>query len=672
MPGTMKGQLVNGRPGAHADAIDFAALQSALAGQFSLERELGRGGMGVVYLAREVQLDRPVAIKVLPPALAAQSAVRERFLREARTAARLSHPNIVPVYRAGEAGGFVFFVMAYVDGQTLGNHVRRRGALSPHEVAKVVRDVGWALAYAHARGVVHRDVKPENILLERETGRVLVTDFGIAALIDRGGALMNQGAHPPDQGAHPHGGAPAAEHGAGPVTTVLGTAHFMSPEQASGRRVDGRSDLYSLGVVAWYALTGRPPFDGPTEAVLAKHRSEAPPSLLAANPAVPPALAEAVRRAMAKSPDDRYPDAEAFAEAVALSVARHARLSAPLHAWLAGGDDARPVVAVAMGLLAIAVAHGGLWEELAAFVAAAVVAAGVSDLVVVRGLFAAGYRLGDLRRAIDEVRTRERGARGARARANLHAEGAPPPVGPRTFGSTFVRVLGASATVLALAAAAVDVRSDGHLSPGSAEMAALALAGGLLLGAPRRRPFGILPAIRARVWRSRAGDALARLMSWHWAAARERAAPPWAAEAMLGRATQSLFAALPARARDELRDFPGMIQQLEDEAGTLRGRIDQLSGVLATLEADQDADPGAPAQVAERRRAAITEARAERDAAGRQLATAVSALETIRLDLLDRHANPGGASGPTEPRGAPDAHDVSAAPGSAAPRRAPS
>src|SRR5438552_17653511 len=160
----------------------FLSFQAAVAGRYSLERGLGRGGMGVVYLAREVRLDRPVAVKLLPPAQARDAALRERFLREARTAAKLSHPHIVPIFAVDEVGEFVFFAMAYVAGETLTERVARRGPLAPSEAARVLREIAWALAYAHPQALVHRDVKPDHIMIEEASGRALVADFGIAGL----------------------------------------------------------------------------------------------------------------------------------------------------------------------------------------------------------------------------------------------------------------------------------------------------------------------------------------------------------------------------------------------------------------------------------------------------------------------------------------------------------
>src|SRR3954466_15091696 len=160
----------------------FLAFQHALTGHYSIDREIGRGGMGVVYMAREVHLDRPVAIKLLPPErVASQPQLRDRFLREARLAAKLSHPNIIPIHAVEERDGFVYYVMAFIDGETLTQRVRSRGPMPSTEAARVLREVAWALAYAHGQGLVHRDVKPDNILLETASGRVLVADFGIAA-----------------------------------------------------------------------------------------------------------------------------------------------------------------------------------------------------------------------------------------------------------------------------------------------------------------------------------------------------------------------------------------------------------------------------------------------------------------------------------------------------------
>lgn len=273
------------------------ALAPLLAGSYTLERELGRGGMGVVYLAREVRLDRLVAIKVLPPHLAGDATVRERFLREARTAAQLSHPNIVPIYRAEETGGFAYFAMAFIEGENLVERVRDRGPLPAADVVRWLRESAWALAYAHARGVIHRDIKAANIMVERGSGRAVVTDFGIAR-DTRAASLTEAG-------------------------EVVGTVHYMSPEQANGEPLDGRSDLYSLGVAGFQALSGRLPFEGdnPAALLLAVSSREAP-SLATVAPQVPRPLVDVIDRCLRKNREDRYATGEALAEALGQALER--------------------------------------------------------------------------------------------------------------------------------------------------------------------------------------------------------------------------------------------------------------------------------------------------------------------------------------------------------------
>jgi hypothetical protein len=259
-------------------SAEFLTLQQVLAGRYSIERELGRGGMGIVLLARDVALDRLVAIKLLPPQLAT-AAARDRFLREARTAAGLSHPNIVPIHAVEQAGDLVFFVMGFVDGETLRERVERTGPLTPRLATKIMQEVAWALAYAHQRGVIHRDIKPDNIMIERATERALVTDFGIA-LGRRGG-----------------------QGGAG---EVVGTARYMSPEQALGETVDARSDLYSLAATMFFALTGRPPFEAANlPAVLTQQVSRPAPLLQQVRPGVPARLAQVIDRCLKKVPAER-------------------------------------------------------------------------------------------------------------------------------------------------------------------------------------------------------------------------------------------------------------------------------------------------------------------------------------------------------------------------------
>ena len=268
-----------------------ARLAEALGDAYTIEGEVGRGGMGVVYRARDERLQRRVAIKVLPPELAFQKDIRERFTREAQTAAKLSHPHIVPIHTVGEGQGLVYFVMGYVDGESVAGRIRRRGKLPVDEARRIMGEAADALSAAHALSIIHRDIKPDNILLEGSRGRVMVTDFGIAkALSSTSGATLT---------------------GAG---VAIGTPAFMSPEQAAGEReIDGRSDVYSLGVVAFQMLTGELPFTAPTVAgILMKQITEPAPDIRLRRPDVPEDLALAVSRCLEKDPENRWPSADAL------------------------------------------------------------------------------------------------------------------------------------------------------------------------------------------------------------------------------------------------------------------------------------------------------------------------------------------------------------------------
>jgi serine/threonine protein kinase len=266
-------------------------LKDTLGDAYTIEGEIGRGGMGVVYRARDERLQRRVAIKVLPPELAFQKDIRERFTREAQTAARLSHPHIVPIHDVGEGYGLVYFVMGYVEGESLGARIKRRGKLPPEEARRIMKETADALSAAHGMSVIHRDIKPDNILLEGTRGRVMVTDFGIAKAVSGSSGATLTG-----------------------VGVAIGTPQFMSPEQAAGEReIDGRSDVYSLGVVTYQMLTGELPFNAPTVAgILMKQITEAAPVLHLSRPEVPEDLSLAVARCLEKDPENRWPTADAL------------------------------------------------------------------------------------------------------------------------------------------------------------------------------------------------------------------------------------------------------------------------------------------------------------------------------------------------------------------------
>ena len=278
--------------------VEVARVRKALASRYRVERVVGEGGMATVYLAIDLKHHRKVALKVMRPELAATLG-SERFLREVEIAARLSHPHILPMHDSGEAEGLLYYVMPYIEGETLRDRIKREGQLPVEEALRLAREIAEALAYAHSQGVVHRDMKPANVLLS--AGHALVADFGIARAMG-GDAITHTG-------------------------LAIGTPQYMSPEQAMGdRELDGRTDIYAVGAVLYEMLAGVPPFAGPnSQAILTRSLTEPPRALTAARPAISPAVNSVVIQALAKAPTDRFPDAKAFADALqrALDQARH-------------------------------------------------------------------------------------------------------------------------------------------------------------------------------------------------------------------------------------------------------------------------------------------------------------------------------------------------------------
>jgi serine/threonine-protein kinase len=585
---------------------EFLELQAALAGEYSLERELGRGGMGIVYLARDVHLDRDVAIKVLPSHGARSAESRERFLREARTAAGLSHPHIVPIHRVGEADGFVFFVMSYVEGETLGERLRRKGPLSPADATRMLREVAWALAYAHGRGIVHRDVKPDNILLEAGTGRALVTDFGIAQ-------------------------ASGADVSSTDPGKIVGTAHFMSPEQAASAPVDGRSDIYSLGVVGYLAVSGRLPFEATNvPALLVRQATEAPPSVLRVAPGLPPALGAAIDRCLSRDPADRFADGEALASAVAPTSEARPALPPTLRAWLIArnpllvpylGWSAFFSILTAGNLYAVVTRNPGssIWDVafLAAVASSPLVPIVGFHLNQARRQFRAGHTLADLRAAL-QIERRERAEADALAREDEEA------TGRRVLRLGTV----ASATWLAVTfilglQGTIHERFTGiwwFLTPVLTTLGLGALSNALgVQFIPEKIREWWQTGIRDRLWNGRAGEWLSRRLG---APERSRAIGGGVfrpTEAALGLAASELFVALPKAYREQLAELPTIVAALEARAAGARAEIDVVAA-LAPSSAD----------------AKVLEAR--RTAASTQLTESVAALEGIRLDLLRLHA----------------------------------
>jgi serine/threonine-protein kinase len=266
-------------------------LQRLVEGKYQITRMVGKGGMGAVFLAQDLTLDREVAIKVLPPDISQDPKVIQRFQQEAKTAAKLDHTNIIPIYRVESEGGLNYFVMKYIAGTSLEDVLEQKQPLSAEYIQRVLWEAACALGHAHQRGIVHRDVKPANIMFDHD-GRVMLTDFGISKALQAASGFTGTG-------------------------MIIGTPHYMAPEQAKGQQVDGRADQYSLGVVGYRMITAQLPFSGDSvHTILYKHIFEPAPRTSSIRHDLPPHLSESISRALAKEPEQRYPTMEDFATAV--------------------------------------------------------------------------------------------------------------------------------------------------------------------------------------------------------------------------------------------------------------------------------------------------------------------------------------------------------------------
>jgi serine/threonine-protein kinase len=561
-------------------------------------------------LAREVRLDRPVAIKLLPPQLASDERLKDRFLREARLAARLSHPYIVPIHAVDEIGEFVFYVMSYVDGETLAQRVAQRGALPPEEATRILREVAWALAYAHGQGVVHRDVKPANILLERGSGRAMVADFGIARMVQTTGETV------------------AGE--------VLGTPEYMSPEQASGESVDGRSDLYSLGVTGFYAVSGTLPFTATTaHAMLAQHLTKPPPPLASAAKNVPRSLAVAIDRCLQKDPAARFDRGEALADALAPGLEKKADVPVPIRTFL----DRRHILplllvplfaaAWAMPLLSFLTRSAPFFIQVASALLVGIAALGGPVWYIayrLRRVLRLGYGPDDI-------------AAGLRGMFERKREEFLFDFGPERGSRE--RVLGAvSVGALGVAVVSGIISSQIKEFTPSFGMAivtfVIALQVGVISGVFSVRWYRIRKGTAAnwliKLWRGPIGGFLAKIASINLGTRTAAADRP--TEMAIAMNAEEMYAKLSKPQRLQLGAVPEVLRHLQDQAHGMRERMVELDAAVSAAQGSR---------AGERQTALLADLRAARAASESRLAEVVGALENLRLDLLRIHAGAGDA-----------------------------
>ena len=589
-------------PGAVDDPI-VRELEQAIAGRYAIERELGRGGMGAVFLARDLRLDRLVAIKVLPPELAVRPELRERFLRETRTAASFSHPNIVSVHSVEETPGLLFFVMSYIEGETLSQRVKRQGPLPVPEAIRLLQEVAWALSYAHGRGVVHRDIKPDNVLLERATGRALVMDFGIARSMAASGLTQ--------------------------MGETVGTPHFMSPEQAAGDKVDGRSDLYSLGVVGYFALTGGLPFDADSaQAVMVAHISQPAPQVSRLRPDLPAPLAAAIDRCLAKNPDERYSSGEGLVEALEQVRGRQVDIHPAIRVWTVRSDQFFRNGLILALVLPQFVRFGARSAQLvfATVIFVVVVPALWSQIVLgMRELARQGFGYGDLRNGVLAI--------DAERQAVVAAMRADPRYARSRRGRWLVLLAGFITSILTLV---IAFSGRQQKAPGSYTVSAAALVA-LFLGlclfmicvvstAATLASSGGFDRRVHRLWTGRLGKLLFRLAS-----SRLPDLPATAAVSPPSRGAATLLDALPADARRRLGKARVTLERLEGEVERLERRERELEEAATEARANAPALPG---DTADRQRSLLDDLdKARHDASGRRVAV-LGALENVRLSLV--------------------------------------
>lgn len=579
------------------------ALQAELAGEYSLESEIGRGGMGIVYLARDVALDRPVAIKLLHESLASDPATRQRFLLEARTCARLVHPNIVPIFDVGERDSMAWIVMGHIDGDSLADRLERNGPMRPAEVAKVLRDLGWALGAAHGAGVIHRDITLSNVIVEHSTGRAMLLDFGLAT----------------EWQGHDGG-------------SLVGTPEYLAPELLHGAAPTPQSDIYALGVIGWALLTGHLPISGETPAdILLKRLQDGPGSLDQSAPGTPGRLRAAIESALADDPAARPARVEDWLASLDESADAVVPVE-PLCNWVESSSLTRPFYALSFAVVGMVMFMEGGYlhilrlsalRTLPTIIPAMAVALLVGGLVhftlavsALRKAARSGYVLTDLQVSLGDA-IRRRVAVGSR----------PAPLLGRVMNDlAWLSIIGLVVEHLVSILLPWPVILD--LSPGAFSLlltfayytpwlllvAFVGIGFGFILPPREEKPRGLNWRIREMFWNSWLGKLAFRIGT---IGIRSPSVAPNTlhrpTEVMLQVGIADLYEALPEPQRRGLEGLPEVATRLQRKVGKVRERIALLEGPAGTRSAEAAAT-----------RERLVELRDE----------AISVLERLRRDLL--------------------------------------